>query len=78
MLHSTINTTATALKYLWANGLPAKARPTTNLNAALGDAAWMTGMERNADLIIMSCYAPLFVNVNTATSHSAQSLAMGF
>jgi alpha-N-arabinofuranosidase len=28
----------------------------------------MTGMERNADLIIMSCYAPLFVNVNTATS----------
>jgi len=41
--------------------------PTTNLNAALGDAAWMTGMERNSDLIIMSCYAPLFVNVNTAT-----------
>jgi alpha-L-arabinofuranosidase len=42
--------------------------PTTNLNAALGDAAWMTGMERNADLIIMHCYAPLFVNVNTATA----------
>ena len=42
--------------------------PTTNLNAALGDAAWMAGMERNSDLIIMSCYAPLFVNVNTATS----------
>lgn len=38
--------------------------PTTNFNAALGDAAWMTGMERNSDLIIMSCYAPLFVNVN--------------
>ncbi|KAA9035678.1 alpha-N-arabinofuranosidase [Ginsengibacter hankyongi] len=42
--------------------------PTTNLNAALGDAAWMTGMERNSDIVIMSCYAPLFVNVNTATS----------
>jgi alpha-L-arabinofuranosidase len=42
--------------------------PTTNLNAALGDAAWMTGMERNADHIIMHCYAPLFVNVNTATA----------
>ncbi len=42
--------------------------PTTNLHAALGDAAWMTGMERNSDLIIMSCYAPLFVNVNTATA----------
>jgi len=42
--------------------------PTTNLNAALGDAAWMTGMERNSDIIIMSCYAPLLVNVNTATA----------
>ncbi|WP_224750964.1 alpha-L-arabinofuranosidase C-terminal domain-containing protein [Mucilaginibacter pankratovii] len=42
--------------------------PTTNLNAALGDAAWMTGMERNSDLVILSCYAPLFVNVNKATS----------
>ncbi len=42
--------------------------PTTNLNAALGDAAWMTGMERNSDIIIMSCYAPLFVNINTATA----------
>jgi alpha-N-arabinofuranosidase len=41
--------------------------PTTNLNAALGDAAWMTGMERNSDIVIMSCYAPLFVNVNKAT-----------
>jgi len=38
--------------------------PTTNLGAALGDAAWMTAMERNSDLIIMSSYAPLFVNVN--------------
>jgi alpha-N-arabinofuranosidase len=38
--------------------------PTPNLGAALGDAAWMTGMERNSDLVIMSCYAPLFVNVN--------------
>jgi alpha-N-arabinofuranosidase len=42
--------------------------PTTNLNAALGDAAWMTGMERNSDLVVRSCYAPLFVNINTATS----------
>jgi alpha-N-arabinofuranosidase len=42
--------------------------PTTNLIAALGDAAWMTGMERNSDIIIMSCYAPLFVNVSTATA----------
>ena len=38
--------------------------PTSNLGAALADAAWMTAMERNSDLIVMSCYAPLFVNVN--------------
>jgi alpha-N-arabinofuranosidase len=38
--------------------------PTPNLQAALGDAAWMTGMERNSDIVIMSSYAPLLVNVN--------------
>lgn len=38
--------------------------PTPNFAAALGDAAWMTGMERNSDLIVMASYAPLFVNVN--------------
>jgi alpha-N-arabinofuranosidase len=38
--------------------------PTPNLEAALGDAAWMTGIERNSDLIVMASYAPLFVNVN--------------
>jgi alpha-N-arabinofuranosidase len=38
--------------------------PTPNFGAALGDAAWMTGMERNSDLIIMASYAPLLVNVN--------------
>ncbi len=38
--------------------------PTPNMAGALGDAAWMTGMGRNSDLVIMSCYAPLFVNVS--------------
>jgi len=38
--------------------------PTTNLGAALGDAAWMTGLERNSDLVVMASYAPLFVNVS--------------
>ena len=28
--------------------------PTPNLQAALADAAWMTGMERNSDIVIMS------------------------
>lgn len=35
---------------------------TGNMDAALGEAAFMTGMERNSDLVIMSSYAPLFVN----------------
>jgi alpha-N-arabinofuranosidase len=34
------------------------------MRAAIGDAAWMIEMERNADLVIMNCYAPLLVNVN--------------
>ncbi len=38
--------------------------PTPDLNAALGDAALMTSFERNSDLIVMTSYAPLFVNVN--------------
>ncbi len=38
--------------------------PTPNMGAALGDAAWMTGLERNSDIIVMASYAPLLVNVN--------------
>ena len=38
--------------------------PTPDLEAALGDAAWLTGLERNSDLIVMASYAPLFVNIN--------------
>lgn len=38
--------------------------PTPDFGAALGDAAWMTGLERNSDIVIMASYAPLLVNVN--------------
>lgn len=38
--------------------------PTSNFGAALGDAAFMTGLERNSDIVVMASYAPLFVNVN--------------
>jgi len=38
--------------------------PTPNFGAALGDAAWMTDLERNSDLVVMAAYAPLLVNVN--------------
>jgi alpha-N-arabinofuranosidase len=38
--------------------------PTPNFGSALGDAAFMTSMERNSDLIVLSAYAPLLVNIN--------------
>lgn len=38
--------------------------PTPDFGAALSDSAWMTGLERNSDLVIMASYAPLFTNVN--------------
>jgi alpha-N-arabinofuranosidase len=42
--------------------------PTPDFGAALSDAAWMTGLERNSDLVIMASYAPMFVNVNPMAS----------
>lgn len=38
--------------------------PTPDFGAALSDAAWMTGLERNSDLVVMASYAPLLVNVS--------------
>jgi alpha-L-arabinofuranosidase len=40
------------------------AQGTSTLEVALGEAAWITGLERNADVVIMSSYAPLFQNLN--------------
>ena len=51
--------------------------PTPNFGDALGDAAWMTAMERNADLIRMASYAPLLVNVNPGGMQWATDL-IGF
>ena len=48
--------------------------PTPNMAGALGDAAWMCCMERNADIVLMHCYAPLFVNVSkvSGADHTMQ------
>lgn len=35
-----------------------------NWNAAIAEAAFMTGLERNGDVVQMASYAPLMVNVN--------------
>ena len=45
----------------WAS---TEGNPTPNMEAALGDAAWLTGLERNSDHVIMEAYAPLLVNIN--------------
>ena len=37
-----------------------------NLNAALGEAVFMMGMERNSDIVKMNSYAPIFKNENEA------------
>ena len=52
--------------------------PTPNMAGALGDAAWMTGMERNSDLVLMSCYAPLFVNVSDLGQKRFDAMDNGF
>jgi alpha-N-arabinofuranosidase len=38
--------------------------PTPNMGAALADAAWLTGLERNSDFVVMAAYAPLLVRVD--------------
>ena len=58
------NYSRTGLKTFVGEWATREGSPTPNFNAALGDAAWMTGMERNSDVVVMSCYAPLFVNVS--------------
>lgn len=35
-----------------------------NLNTALSEAAFMTGLERNADVVVMASYAPLFAHTD--------------
>jgi alpha-N-arabinofuranosidase len=47
----------------WATNNP-RVGDTPMMAFALADAAWLTGLERNADVVVMHCYAPLFVNVN--------------
>jgi alpha-L-arabinofuranosidase len=35
-----------------------------NLRGAIGEAAFMAGLERNSDVVLMASYAPLLVNLN--------------
>jgi len=40
-----------------------------NLYAAIGESVWMTGLQRNSDLVKIASYAPLLENINSAEWH---------
>jgi len=66
--HHYDNHTRTGPKIFVGEWAAQEGRPTPDLNAALGDAAWLTGLERNSDIVIMEAYAPMLVNVSPGAS----------
>ena len=64
MRATTTNTDRNGPKIFVGEWASTEGSPTPTMQAALGDAAWMTGMERNSDLVVLEAYAPLLVNVN--------------
>jgi alpha-N-arabinofuranosidase len=49
----------------WASQETGNARGLTpSFQCALSDAVFLTGLERNADIVVMHCYAPLFTRMN--------------
>jgi alpha-L-arabinofuranosidase len=63
-IHHYDKTSRTGPKIFVGEWATQEGSPTPDMNAAVGDAAWLTGLERNSDVVLMSCYAPLMVNVN--------------
>jgi len=58
----------------WATRSISNSVPTPDFADTLGDAAWMTSLERNSDVIVMASYAPLMVNVNPGGMEWATNL----
>jgi alpha-N-arabinofuranosidase len=54
----------------WASQEPGGGRRplTPTFQAAVSDAVFLTGLQRNADIVIMSCYAPLLTRVDQGGS----------
>jgi alpha-N-arabinofuranosidase len=44
--------------------------PMPNMKAAIADAAYLTSLERNADVVLMTAYAPLLANVSQVSGPS--------
>jgi len=64
LVHQYDNAPRTGPKIFVGEWATRSGSPTPNFGDALGDAAWMTSMERNSDLIEIASYAPLLTNVN--------------
>ena len=62
--HNYDATSRTGPKHIVGEYAVTQGTPTGTLAAALGEAAFLTGLERDADVVIGASYAPLLVNVN--------------
>jgi alpha-L-arabinofuranosidase len=62
--HNYDATSRTGPKYMVGEYAVTQGSPAGTLAGALGEAALLTGLERDADVIIGASYAPLLVNVN--------------
>ena len=58
------NTKVFAGEYAAHTTLTGAAEKKNNLESAIAEAAFMTGLERNADVVYMASYAPLFARLN--------------
>jgi alpha-L-arabinofuranosidase len=62
--HSYDATSRSGPKHIVGEYAVTQGSPTGTLAGALGEAAFLTGLERDADVVIGASYAPLLVNVN--------------
>ncbi len=62
--HNYDTTSRSGPKHIVGEYAVTQGSPTGTLAAALGEAALLTGLERDADVVIGASYAPLLVNVN--------------
>ena len=62
--HSYDTTSRSGPKHIVGEYAVTQGEPTGTLAGALGEAAFLTGLERDADVVIGASYAPLLVNVN--------------
>ena len=62
--HTYDTTSRSGPKHIVGEYAVTQGAPTGTLAGALGEAAFLTGLERDADVVIGASYAPLLVNVN--------------